>query len=163
MTGLSQAAEIAVCEIESKLRRRLLASGLLGFAALLSTKTALAGPYKPFANRQTGPDGITRTILEQHISPDSEDEFKMVLTEYPPGVGLPRHHHPSVALNYILEGVAESQYADEDAPSILTAGQSYQDKAGTPHLIFRNPDRSSVLKYLIVYTVKKGQPFLIVP
>jgi hypothetical protein len=43
------------------------------------------------------------------------------------------------------------------------AGESHQDKAETRHTIFRNPDRKSPLKYLIAYTVKKGQPFLIVP
>jgi hypothetical protein len=45
----------------------------------------------------------------------------------------------------------------------FTSGQSYQDKAGEQHMIFRNPDRTSVLKFLLVYTVKKGQSFLIIP
>jgi len=66
-------------------------------------------------------------------------------------------------MNFVIEGIAESQYADEATANLFTAGQSYQDKADIPHKIFRNPDRSSVLRYLIVYTVKRGQPFLIVP
>jgi len=45
----------------------------------------------------------------------------------------------------------------------FTTGDSYQDKAFTKHLIFRNGDQRAPLKYLITYTVKKGQPFLIIP
>jgi quercetin dioxygenase-like cupin family protein len=90
------------------------------------------------------------------------EDFRLILTTYPPGVGLPSHHHPSVAHNYVLEGVAESQYEGEELKR-FTAGQSYQDKALVPHTISRNADRSSPLKYLIAYTVKKGRPFLLVP
>jgi len=43
------------------------------------------------------------------------------------------------------------------------AGESYQDKAFTKHLIFRNADQHTSLKYLIAYTVKKDEPFLIIP
>jgi quercetin dioxygenase-like cupin family protein len=147
------------------LRRRLFLAGFAGLAALLGPDKIRAQSYKPFASSVTGPDGITRTTLEQYETAGG-DEFKMVLTEYPPGVGLPSHHHPSVAMNYILEGRGESKYADE-AVRVFDAGESYQDKVGTQHLIFRNPDPRAVLKYLIVYlivyTVKRGQPFLIVP
>jgi quercetin dioxygenase-like cupin family protein len=159
---LSQAAELALARIGPDLRRRLFLTGFAGLAALLIPDKVRAQSYKPFGSPVTGPDGITRTTLEQYETA-SGDEFKMVLTEYPPGVGLPSHHHPSVAMNYILEGKAESRYADEPAVRALGAGESYQDKAGVQHLIFRNPDPRAVLKYLIVYTVKRGQPFLIVP
>lgn len=158
----SHAGAMALTRIERDLGRRLFLAGIAGSATLLGGGRLLAQSYRPFAPPITGPDGITRTTLEQHETADG-DEFKMVLTEYPPGVGLPSHHHPSVAMNYILEGRAESRYADEDGVRALGAGESYQDKAGIQHLIFRNPDRQSVLKYLIVYTVRKGQPFLIVP
>jgi len=49
-------------------------------------------------------DGIERTLLENYEIPGSDQEFKMVLTVYPPSVGLPPHHHPSAALNYLLYG-----------------------------------------------------------
>ncbi|MDD2760719.1 MAG: cupin domain-containing protein [Methylomonas sp.] len=84
------------------------------------------------------------------------------MTTYPPGLSLPAHHHPTVGFNYILEGIAESQYVDEP---ILTfsSGDSYQDKANAQHLIFRNADKANPLKYLIAYTTQRGQPFLIIP
>jgi hypothetical protein len=31
------------------------------------------------------------------------------------------------------------------------------------HTIFRNPDKTSARRYLQVYTVKKGQSFLMIP
>jgi quercetin dioxygenase-like cupin family protein len=106
-------------------------------------------------------DGIVRTTLQNYQS-GTGDEFKLVLTTYPPGVGLPLHHHPTVAHNYVLEGVAESQYEGEPLLRFM-AGESYQDKAFTKHLIFRNADQHTSLKYLIAYTVKKDEPFLIIP
>jgi hypothetical protein len=42
----------------------------------------------------------------------------------------------------------------------FVTSDSYQDKAVTKHLIFRNGDQHAALKYLIAYPVKKGEPFL---
>jgi quercetin dioxygenase-like cupin family protein len=157
---LSLAAELALAQIETDIRRRLFLGGMLGAAFAFSTRP-LSAQIKAAGDTVVSADGISRRTLERYENGAGE-EFRLVLTTYPPGVGLPAHHHPVVAHNYILEGVAESQYAGEEL-KLLTAGRSYQDKAGAPHLIFRNPDASSPLKYLIAYTVKKGQPFLIVP
>jgi quercetin dioxygenase-like cupin family protein len=57
----------------------------------------------------TSSDGTVRTTLEHHTHTAGE-EFRMVLTTYPPGGSLLSHHHPAIAFNYIPEGVAESQY-----------------------------------------------------
>jgi quercetin dioxygenase-like cupin family protein len=157
---LSHASEIALTKIETDIRRRLFLGGMLGAAFAFSTRP-LSAQIKASGDTIVSPDGISRTTLERYENSAGE-EFRLVLTSYPPGVGLPAHHHPAVAHNYILEGVAESQYAGEELKR-FTAGRSYQDKAEAPHLIFRNPDASSPLKYLIAYTVKKGQPFLIIP
>lgn len=163
MSRLSHAAELALPAIEADVRRRLFLGGLAGSAAMFAARGLRAETYKPFGNAETGPDGITRTTLEQHSFEATGEEFRMVLNEYPPGVGLPVHHHPGVGINYVLEGVAESRYADEEKISKFTVGQSYQDKPDIPHETFRNPDSGSPLKYLIIYTVKRGQPFLIIP
>lgn len=96
-----------------------------------------------------------------HFDDDGE-QFRLTPIIDPPGTGLPVHHHPGVAHNYVLEGVAQSQYEGEELRRFV-AGQSYQDKANVPHAIFRNGDRTSPLKYLIAYTVKKGQSFLLIP
>jgi quercetin dioxygenase-like cupin family protein len=157
---LSHAAEMAAPKIEADIKKRLFLGGLAGAAFTFSAAPLLA-QMKAANDTAVSPDGIIRTTLQNYINADGE-EFRMVLTTYPPGVGLPVHHHPSVAHNYVLEGVAESQYAGEELQR-FTAGGSYQDKADAQHTIFRNPDTTSPLKYLIVYTVKKGQPFLIIP
>lgn len=157
---LSHLAEIALAKIETDIKRRLFLGGMLGAAFAFSSKP-LSAQIKAPSDTIVSSDGISRTTLERYENSVGE-EFRLVLTSYPPGVELPAHHHPSVAHNYILEGVAESQYAGEELMK-FTAGESYQDKAEAPHTIFRNPDTSSPLKYLIAYTVKKGQPFLIIP
>jgi quercetin dioxygenase-like cupin family protein len=157
---LSLAAECAIPKIEADLQRRLILGGMLGVASLLAGRPLRALATNP--DRTTvAADGIIRTTLESYVNEAGED-FRLVLTTYPPGVGLPFHHHPSIAHNYILEGIAESQYAGEELLH-FTSGQSYQDKANVRHLIFRNPDRATPLKYLIAYTVKAGQPYLIIP
>jgi quercetin dioxygenase-like cupin family protein len=157
---ISHSAQEVVPLIERDLTRRLCLAGLGGSAFALSPTRLLAQPGETRPTVVT-PDGISRTTLESYENGRGE-EFKLVLTVYPPGIGLPVHHHPGAGHNYVLEGVAESQYEGE-ALKRFTAGQSYQDKGLVPHLIFRNGDGEAPLKYLIAYIVKRGQPFLIIP
>ena len=160
MRDLSFAAESAVPKIETDIRRRLVLAGMAGAAYAFSSKPLLAKAASADGTI-VSPDGIVRQTLESYVNEAGED-FRLSLVTYPPGVGLPAHNHPSVGHNYVLEGVAESQYAGEELKR-FTSGQSYQDKAGDQHTVFRNPDKTSALKYLLVYTVKKGQSFLIIP
>ena len=159
--SLSHAAEQAAKRIELDLTRRLFLGGLAGSLSIFS-KSSLAEQLSKEKPTTASPEGIVRTVIENYANDLTGEEFKLVMTSYPPGVGLPSHHHPSVAHNYVFEGVAELQYANEEL-KLFKAGESYQDKAGAQHEIFRNPDRDAPLKYLIAYTVKKGQPYLIVP
>ncbi len=156
---LSFAAESAMPKIELDIRRRLLLAGMAGAAYAFSSKPLLAQSASP-ERTSVLPSGIIRETLQSYVNEAGED-FRMVMTTFPAGVAAPSHHHPSVGHNYILEGVAESQYAGEELQR-FASGQSYQDKANQQHAIFRNPDRNSALKYLLIYNVKKGQPFLIV-
>ena len=158
--SLSLAAECALPKIEADLQRRLVLGGMLGAASLLAAKPLRAFAASPDRTIVSA-DGIVRTTLESYTN-DAGEDFRLVLTTYPPGVGLPVHHHPSVAHNYILEGIAESQYAGEELFH-FTSGQSYQDKASLKHMVFRNPDRTAPLKYLIAYSVKRGESFLMIP
>ncbi|ARN81278.1 cupin domain-containing protein [Methylocystis bryophila] len=159
--ALSLAAEMASQRIEVDLRRRLFVGGFAGALCLFS-KSTLADQISSASATSVSPDGVIRVTLQRHVNEQTGEEFKLLLNTYPPGVGLPSHHHPTVAHNYVLEGVAESQYAGEELRT-FKAGDSYQDEAGRPHLVFRNPDRAARLKYLIAYTVRKGEPFLIIP
>jgi len=157
---LSLSAETVLPKIEHDLRRRLVLGGMAGAASLLAARGTLAETAMP--DRTTvSAEGIVRTTLESYVN-DNGEELRLVLITVPPGVSAPVHHHPVVAHNYILEGIAETQYEGEELKR-FTAGQSYQDKANVSHKIFRNPDRTLPLKFLIAYAVKKGQPFLLVP
>jgi quercetin dioxygenase-like cupin family protein len=158
--GISRAAEPLIAKAEYDIKRRLFVAGMAGAAAAFASRPLLAQMADPKKTVVT-PDGITRTTLENYAN-DAGEEFKLVVVTYPPGVGLPVHHHPCVAHNYILEGVAESQYEGE-ALRRFKAGDSYQDKPLAKHLIFRNASKDTPLRYLLSYTVKKGQPFLVVP
>ncbi len=157
---LSHSAEALLPTIERDVHRRLVLGGMLGAASAFSAKASLA-QTAPSGRTVISADGIIRTTLESYTNEAGED-FRLVLTTYPPGVGLPSHHHPSVGHNYVLEGVAESRYEGEELKR-FTVGQSYQDRALVTHAIFRNADRSSPLKYLIAYAVKNGQSFLLIP
>jgi quercetin dioxygenase-like cupin family protein len=157
---VSDAIEAMSPAIEYDITRRLFLAGMAGAMYAFSTKPLIA-QITTSNNTSISSDGIIRTTLQSYENAEGED-FRLVLTTYPPGIGLPSHHHPSVAFNYILEGIAESQYSDEQLQK-FTSGDSFQDKANIQHTIFRNPDQSKPLKYLIVYTVKKGEPFLIIP
>jgi hypothetical protein len=118
--SLSLAAECALPRIQADLQRRLVLGGMLGAASLLAARPVRA--FAASADRTiVSPDGIIRTTLESYVN-DAGEDFRLVLTTYPPGVGLPLHHHSSVAHNYILEGIAESQYA-------RSSSVSRQDKA----------------------------------
>lgn len=161
LNKLSLAAEEAAKRIESDLTRRLFIGGLAASAPIFAT-ASLAGQLAAEKPTATSPSGITRTTLESYVNEQTGEEFRLVLASCPPGVGVPPHHHSAVGHNYVLEGIVETQYAGEEL-KILHAGESFQDHAGIQHTIYRNPDRNSPLRWLTAYTVKKGQPFLIVP
>lgn len=107
-------------------------------------------------------DGVTRSVLERHDLPGSDFEMVLVEVSFPPGRAAPLHHHPVAGLVYVLEGTAESAYG-EDPPRVYHAGDTLQDQAGIPHTVFRNTDPNKPLRFLIFYTARKGQPYLVTP
>ena len=107
-------------------------------------------------------NGITRTTLERHLIPGTDQEMHMDLIVIPPGVSSPPHHHSVTGFSYILEGSAESAY-DNEKPHIYHAGDSLEERALVAHTLFRNVDEHKPLRFLLYYTIKVDQPFLIVP
>ncbi len=79
MSRFSHAAELTLPRIEEAVRRRLVLMGLAGAAATFTSSSVRAQTYKPFSAPVTGPDGITRTTLEQHSYEATGEEFRMVL------------------------------------------------------------------------------------
>lgn len=139
--------------------RRVALGGFAG--ALLAFAGPSLGQSISPARTTVSPEGLIRTVLESYVD-EQGDEFFLLLDTFPAGIVIPPHHHPTTGLNYVLEGVAESQYQGEPLRR-LVAGDTFQDHAQIPHLIFRNPDPVNPIKILICYKVKKGQPFLIIP
>jgi hypothetical protein len=133
------------------LQRRLILRGMLGASFLQAVRPLRALAASPDRTIVSA-GGNIRTTLESYVN-DAGEDFRLILTTHPPGVGRSFHRYPSAAHNHILEGIAESQYTGGELLH-FTAGQSYQDKANIKHPVFRNPDRTAPLKYLIAYTVK---------
>jgi quercetin dioxygenase-like cupin family protein len=159
LNRLSLAAEEAAKGIEADLTRRLFIGGLIGSATVFAA-ASLASNLTAEKPTAVSANGIIRTTLENYVNEQTGEEFRLVLATCPPGVSVPPHHHTAAGHNYVLEGVAESQYAGE-VLKVLKAGESFQDHANIQHTIYRNPDRNSPLRWLTAYTVKKGQPFLV--
>jgi mannose-6-phosphate isomerase-like protein (cupin superfamily) len=65
-------------------------------------------------------------------------------------------------LGYIIRGSFESAFENE-TPTIVHQGESFTDPALTPHTLFRNPDAAEPLSFLMIYTVQKDAPVVIVP
>lgn len=125
---------------------------------VLDTKP-VAARVRPADRTSTSPEGIIRTLLEQHEDSDG-NVFELILDTFPAGIEVPVHHHPVVGLNYVLSGTAESQYEGEPLIT-LQAGDSFLDHANVPHLRFRNPDQTAPVKILISRVRKKAQSFFI--
>lgn len=129
----------------------------VGFAAC-STTFAVVPARADAADVQP----ITRTVLEQRPIPGTDQSMELILVTFQPGVSAPLHHHPVAGLNYIVEGTAESAYGS-DAPKLYHQGDTLQDLPNVPHTLFRNADKSKVLRFLIFANVHTGQPYSVVP
>lgn len=77
------------------------------------------------------------------------------LPAYGPGVVAPLHHHPVEGVGYVVSGRFESAFGGEQ-PVVVSEGQSFVDRAVVAHTLFRNPDPSKGLKFVIGYVVRKA-------
>jgi hypothetical protein len=66
-----------------------------------------------------------------------------------------------VGVGFVLEGVMVSAF-DDDAEETFVAGQSFVDRASY-HRIARNGSDTKLMKFLITYTVKTGEPNTVFP
>lgn len=139
--------------------RRLLLQGFTGAAAALVAGSRAAAQGLTRGVPQTSPEGITRTLLESTTDASGRD-FHFLLDTFPPGVVVPPHRHPVVGLNYVLQGIGESQYEGEPVRK-LKVGDTFIDHAERPHLLFRNPDQAVPLLVLLSFAAAPGQSFFI--
>lgn len=130
------------------------------FMGLMASSAA----FTVFPSRASaaGVPPISRTVLEQRPIPGTDQSMELILVTFQPGVSAPLHHHPVAGLNYIVEGTAESAYGN-DAPKLYHQGDTLQDLPDVPHTVFRNPDKSKVLRFLIFANVHAGQAYSVAP
>ena len=126
--------------------------------ALNANPASSPQPSGSGSSQQTG-DGNTREFLERYTN-EAGEEFILELVTIPPLGSIPPHTHPVVGHNYVVQGVAESQYEGREM-RVLRVGDHYQDEIGVTHKIFRNPSRTEPLKFLIAFTIRKGGKFVV--
>ena len=127
-----------------------------------TTVLSASGPPSPARAPASG-QGVSRTLLEQHDLPDFPGwESRLYLVEYAPGVVAPVHHHPVAGWGYVITGAFESAFAGE-RPVVVHAGESFVERAGVPHLLFRNAAPAEPLKFVIAFVTRKGAPVLVTP
>jgi quercetin dioxygenase-like cupin family protein len=103
------------------------------------------------------PAGPKRTLLRrEEVTGMPGWETMLYLVELPPGGAAPAHRHTVVGLGYVLEGTFESAFGD-DAPMIRHEGESFVDGIEQVHTRFRNVSRERPLRFLMSYTLKKGE------
>ena len=106
--------------------------------------------------------GITRELLETSPATGLPDwEVRLFLITYPPGADGSNHSHPVVGIGYVLSGTMVSAF-DDDPEETFVAGQSFTDRASF-HRVSRNASAREPLKFVIAYTVKKGEPNTVWP
>ena len=111
--------------------------------------------------RTTAPSAISRTLLLRKALPNLPGwETRLYLIEYPPGVTAPAHYHPVEGLGYVVSGRFESAFQGE-APVVVNAGQSFVERAGVAHVLFRNPDPLHSLKFVIAFVVARDAPVVV--
>lgn len=109
-----------------------------------------------------GFSGVTRKVLERLPLPGDHRELCVVEVTYPPGGVAPLHRHPVGGAIYIVEGIAESAYGDEQ-PRRYQAGDTLQDRADIPHTLFRNCDPDRRLRFLTIYALEPGRSYTLEP
>ena len=78
-------------------------------AAFAMSSQALRAETPPAERTTVSKEGLVRTVLERYEN-EAGEEFNLILDTFPAGIVIPVHHHPSVGLNYVLDGVAETQF-----------------------------------------------------
>lgn len=89
-------------------------------------------------------------------------ETRLYLIEYPPGADGSGHRHPVVGLGYMLSGNLLSAFGDDSAVEIH-GGEAFRDAAERLHTISRNASETEPARFVIAYTVKKGEPVTVLP
>ncbi|HLW23458.1 MAG TPA: cupin domain-containing protein [Steroidobacteraceae bacterium] len=106
--------------------------------------------------------GVSRRILERIPIPGDHRELVVAEVTYPPAEGAPMHRHPVAGIVYVVEGIAESAYG-QDEPRQYLKGETLQDRADLIHTHFRNCDAHAPLRFLTIYVLEPGRSYITDP
>lgn len=95
-----------------------------------------------------------RTILQSMDVPGTNLVSHLVIVEFPPNGGNPRHTHPGVTTGLILEGRLELEI-DGMAGSSMTPGQGLSIPNARPHVERAGPEGCKVA---VSFVVEKDKP-----
>ena len=128
--------------------------------AILFALTCACHPAPPRQLAATEP--IRRTLLvHRDVAELPGWETRLYLIEYEAGVAAPIHHHPFEGIGYVISGRFESAFRGEP-PITVGAGESFRDRAGVEHVLFRNLD-AAPLRFVISYVMPKDAPTVETP
>lgn len=129
-------------------------------ARLLVIALLLTACHVPPAAVATAPSPKRTLLRQEAVTGMPGWETLLYLVELPPGGVAPAHRHTVVGLGFVLEGTFESAFGD-DAPTTTHEGESFIDGTEKVHTTFRNASRDRPLRFLMSYTLKKGEPPLV--
>jgi quercetin dioxygenase-like cupin family protein len=89
-------------------------------------------------------------------------ETRLYLIEYAPGADGSGHHHPVPGLGFMLSGTILSAFGTEQIMA-MKAGESFVDVASEIHTVSKNASETEPLRFVIAYTVRRGEPVTILP
>jgi quercetin dioxygenase-like cupin family protein len=89
-------------------------------------------------------------------------ETRLYLIEYARGADGSGHHHPAVGLGYMLHGTILSAFGEKQ-PIAIREGESFVDAAHEIHTVSRNASQTEPLRFVMAYTVKRGEPVTVLP
>jgi quercetin dioxygenase-like cupin family protein len=105
---------------------------------------------------------ITRELLQTSpVEGMAGWETRLFLITYPPGADASGHSHPVPGIGLVLEGAIVSGF-DDDPEETIVAGQSFMDRASL-HRVSRNASETEVIRFVIAYTVRAGEPNTVWP
>ncbi|MFD0412285.1 cupin domain-containing protein [Streptomyces sp. NPDC127108] len=111
------------------------ATGAIAAAALSSSAHAAETGRLAHVPRPVGSDpteGVTRTLLQEHLSPAKGWEAVQTLVEIPRHKESGRHSHPGVEVGYIIRGEVLMKF--DDGPALrLCTGDPFFIPSGAIH------------------------------
>jgi quercetin dioxygenase-like cupin family protein len=105
---------------------------------------------------QNAPTGLKRTILKRIDGPMDGYETVNVRVDLDAGALIPRHTHPGIESDYVVEGAFELS-VDGEGTRTYNAGDALQVPTQRPHS-GKNGDRLTVVA--VTYVVEKGKPLV---